>query len=150
MTWFRKRYVLRHVYRLIHSSSCCNRSVRVRFAPSPTGKYLILFFILVNIFDRTALTRSFSGDLHLGGLRTALYNYLFARSNNGVFILRIEDTDRKRLVPGALERLEEDLHWAGLDPDEGPSQGGAHGPYLQSERLHLYRYPYIHSSVSYL
>jgi glutamyl-tRNA synthetase len=81
----------------------------------------------------------FAGSLHVGGLRTALYNYLFARSRNGVFILRIEDTDQTRLVPGAVESLEDDLRWAGIEPDEGPSKGGDYGPYFQSERLDLYR-----------
>uniref|UniRef100_A0A2P2I0R1 Nondiscriminating glutamyl-tRNA synthetase EARS2, mitochondrial n=1 Tax=Hirondellea gigas TaxID=1518452 RepID=A0A2P2I0R1_9CRUS len=89
--------------------------VRVRFAPSPTGY------------------------LHLGGLRTALYNYLLARSKNGKFILRIEDTDSTRLVPGAAEALYEMLQWAGLEPDESPVGGGSHGPYMQSERRHLYQ-----------
>lgn len=80
-----------------------------------------------------------TGHLHLGGLRTALYNYLFAKSQNGSFILRIEDTDRSRFVEGAVEKLEDDLKWAGLKPDEGPSAGGSRGPYFQSERLSLYR-----------
>ncbi len=90
-------------------------SVRVRFAPSPTGQ------------------------LHVGGLRTALYNYLFARKHGGSFILRIEDTDRKRFVENATESLIESLRWAGLDYDEGPFKGGEFGPYIQSERLDLYR-----------
>lgn len=89
--------------------------MRVRFAPSPTGY------------------------LHVGGLRTALYNFLFARKHEGVFILRIEDTDRTRLVDGAVENLIETLHWAGLTYDEGPITGGPHGPYIQSERLDIYR-----------
>jgi glutamyl-tRNA synthetase len=89
--------------------------VRVRFAPSPTGY------------------------LHVGGLRTALYNYLFARRNKGVFVLRIEDTDRARYVEGAVENLIRTLHWAGIDYDEGPVKGGAAGPYVQSERLALYQ-----------
>lgn len=75
----------------------------------------------------------------MGGLRTALYNYLFAKAHEGSFILRIEDTDQARLVKGAVEKLEEDLHWAGLHPDEGPSRGGSCGPYIQSERIDLYR-----------
>lgn len=74
----------------------------------------------------------------MGGLRTALYNFLFAKSQNGKFILRIEDTDRTRLVPIAVEQLESDLKWAGLSPDEGPSSGGPYGPYIQSERFELY------------
>jgi glutamyl-tRNA synthetase len=90
-------------------------TVRVRFAPSPTG------------------------FLHVGGLRTALYNYLFARKHGGVFILRIEDTDRERFVEGAVENLLATLRWAGLTFDEGPERGGESGPYIQSERLALYR-----------
>ncbi|KAL0115731.1 hypothetical protein PUN28_010931 [Cardiocondyla obscurior] len=89
--------------------------VRVRFAPSPTG------------------------HLHLGGLRTALYNYLFARNNNGTFILRIEDTDQTRTIPGAIEKLQDDLLWAGIISDEDPTRGGPFGPYLQSSRLELYK-----------
>ncbi|XP_032664901.1 probable glutamate--tRNA ligase, mitochondrial [Odontomachus brunneus] len=89
--------------------------VRVRFAPSPTG------------------------HLHLGGLRTALYNYLFARSKQGAFILRIEDTDQTRIVPGAIEKLQDDLLWAGIISDEDPIRGGPVGPYVQSARLELYR-----------
>jgi glutamyl-tRNA synthetase len=88
---------------------------RVRFAPSPTG------------------------FLHVGGLRTALYNYLYARKHGGTFILRIEDTDRERFVPGAVENLIETLRWAGLEYDEGPVKGGPCGPYIQSERLEIYR-----------
>ncbi len=97
-------------------------SVRVRFAPSPTGR------------------------LHIGGLRSALYNYLFAKKQNGVFILRIEDTDRKRLVPGAVEDIVDTLQAYGLTPDEGPVrrdgkiiEQGTHGPYVQSQRLTLYQ-----------
>ncbi len=88
--------------------------VRVRFAPSPTG------------------------FLHIGGARTALYNWLFARKNDGVFILRIEDTDQKRSVPGAVEAMMASLRWLGLDWDEGPDIGGPHEPYVQSQRLPLY------------
>ena len=88
---------------------------RVRFAPSPTGY------------------------LHVGGLRTALYNYLFAKRNNGKFILRIEDTDRARFVEGAVENLISTLNWCGLDYDEGPVKGGDCGPYIQSERLDIYK-----------
>lgn len=91
-----------------------NKNVRVRFAPSPTGY------------------------LHVGGLRTALYNYLFAKKNNGSFILRIEDTDRNRYVEGAVENLINSLRWVGLDYDEGPDKPGDFGPYFQSERLDLY------------
>ncbi|PKL82994.1 MAG: glutamate--tRNA ligase [Ignavibacteriae bacterium HGW-Ignavibacteriae-3] len=90
-------------------------SVRVRFAPSPTGY------------------------LHVGGLRTALYNYLFARKANGKFILRIEDTDRNRFVEGAVENLIKALKWCGLDYDEGPDAGGQYGPYMQSQRLDIYQ-----------
>jgi glutamyl-tRNA synthetase len=89
-------------------------SVRTRFAPSPTG------------------------FLHVGGLRTALYNYLFAKKHNGQFILRIEDTDQTRIVPGAVENLIETLKWAGIEFDEGPFKGGPFGPYIQSQRLELY------------
>lgn len=88
---------------------------RVRFAPSPTGY------------------------LHVGGLRTALYNYLFAKRYNGKFILRIEDTDRNRYVEGAVEKLIDSLKWCGLDYEEGPGKDGGFGPYIQSERLPIYR-----------
>lgn len=88
--------------------------VRVRFAPSPTG------------------------PLHIGGVRTALFNYLFARKQNGTFILRIEDTDQTRLVDGAEEYINEALAWLGLDIDEGVVQGGPFGPYKQSERRDIY------------
>ncbi|MEL6670273.1 MAG: glutamate--tRNA ligase [Bacteroidota bacterium] len=89
--------------------------VRVRFAPSPTGA------------------------LHIGGLRTALYNYLLARQTGGQFILRIEDTDQKRYVPGAEGYIQEALEWSGLQADESPTSGGPHGPYRQSERRELYQ-----------
>ena len=88
---------------------------RVRFAPSPTGY------------------------LHVGGLRTALYNYLFVRKHGGKMILRIEDTDRTRLVDNAVENLISSLKWAGIDFDEGPGFGGDFGPYVQSERLEIYK-----------
>jgi len=91
------------------------RPVRVRFAPSPTG------------------------SLHIGGLRTAMFNWLFARHHNGKFILRIEDTDQKRYDPTALATLKEALQWAGLQWDEGPDVGGPYGPYVQSERLEHYQ-----------
>lgn len=87
---------------------------RTRFAPSPTGK------------------------IHLGSLRTALYNYLLAHSTGGRFILRLEDTDRKRLVPGAESNIYDTLRWAGLNWDEGPEIGGPYGPYRQSERKNIY------------
>lgn len=93
----------------------CHSEVRVRFAPSPTGY------------------------LHLGGLRTALYNFLYTRHAGGKFLLRIEDTDQTRLVPGATERLIEDLLWAGIEIDEGPGFAGGKGPYVQSQRTQLYR-----------
>ena len=89
--------------------------VRVRFAPSPTGY------------------------LHVGGLRTALYNYLFAKNQKGKFILRIEDTDRSRYVEGATEKLIDSLKWCNLDYDEGPDKSGDYGPYFQSERLDIYK-----------
>jgi glutamyl-tRNA synthetase len=89
--------------------------IRVRFAPSPTGY------------------------LHVGGLRTALYNYLFAKKTGGKMILRIEDTDRTRLVENAVENLIKSLKWAGIDYDEGPDKGGEFGPYIQSERLEIYK-----------
>jgi glutamyl-tRNA synthetase len=81
----------------------------------------------------------FLGFLHLGGLRTALYNFLFAKSQGGQFVLRIEDTDQTRLVPGAVQQLEDDLHWAGVIPDESVTTEGSYGPYIQSQRLHLYQ-----------
>ncbi len=86
------------------------RKVRVRFAPSPTG------------------------PLHIGGVRTALYNYLFAKKNGGDFLLRIEDTDQTRYVPGAEDYILESLKWCGITPDEGVGVGGEYGPYRQSER----------------
>lgn len=91
------------------------RKVRVRFAPSPTG------------------------PLHIGGVRTALYNYLFARQNGGDMILRIEDTDSQRFVPGAEEYINEALSWLGIGIDEGVKEGGSFGPYKQSERRDIYR-----------
>lgn len=78
------------------------------------------------------------GQLHLGGFRTALYNYLFAKSKSGKYILRIEDTDRTRVVENAIEQLQEDLKWLGIEFDEGP-MNGPYGPYIQSERLKIYR-----------
>lgn len=116
-------------------SFCSKDNVRVRFAPSPTGKFQALIdcqqFLSFLVF-------AFSGFLHLGGLRTALFNFLFARANKGTFILRIEDTDQKRLVEGAVTQLTKDLEFAGISIDEGPSYGGAFGPYIQSERLDIY------------
>lgn len=92
-----------------------DRKVRVRFAPSPTG------------------------PLHIGGVRTALYNYLFARRHGGEMILRIEDTDSQRFVPGAEDYINESLAWLGIKIDEGVREGGAYGPYKQSERRDIYR-----------
>ncbi|XP_030340217.1 probable glutamate--tRNA ligase, mitochondrial isoform X1 [Strigops habroptila] len=80
-----------------------------------------------------------TGFLHLGGLRTALYNYIFAKKHQGTFILRVEDTDQNRVVPGAAEGIEDMLDWAGIPPDESPRRGGCFGPYQQSRRLDLYR-----------
>lgn len=74
----------------------------------------------------------------MGGLRTAVYNYLFAKAHNGKFILRIEDTDQSRKIDGAAEQLEKDLLWAGIEIHEGPNAGGDHGPYVQSHRLSIY------------
>ena len=90
------------------------KQVRVRFAPSPTG------------------------GLHLGGVRTALYNYLFAKKHGGTFILRIEDTDQGRYVEGAEQYIIDSLEWCGIGPDEGPHKGGSMGPYRQSERKERY------------
>ena len=90
--------------------------VRVRFAPSPTG------------------------PLHIGGVRTALYNYLFAKQHGGDFLLRIEDTDAARLVPGAEEYINESLQWLGIKVDEGVKEGGAYAPYKQSERKEIYKH----------
>ena len=92
-----------------------DQMVRVRFAPSPTG------------------------GLHLGGVRTVLFNYLFAKKYNGQFILRIEDTDQSRFVPGAEKYILDTLAWCGLNPDESPIHGGAYGPYRQSERKPMYK-----------
>ena len=89
--------------------------VRVRYAPSPTG------------------------EPHVGNLRTALFNWLFARRHGGKFILRVEDTDRERYVEGALEAILDSLRWLGLDWDEGPEAGGPHSPYFQSQRLEIYQ-----------
>lgn len=90
-------------------------SVRVRYAPSPTGMQ------------------------HIGGIRTALFNYFFARANGGSFVLRIEDTDRERFHPEALQDIYDSFRWLGITWDEGPDRGGEYGPYLQSERVELYR-----------
>ena len=92
-----------------------DKKIRTRFAPSPTG------------------------GLHLGGVRTVLFNYLFTKQRNGEFVLRIEDTDQTRFVEGAEEYINETLAWCGLQPDESPTKGGAYGPYRQSERKNIYR-----------
>ena len=89
-------------------------SVRTRFAPSPTGY------------------------LHVGGARTALFNWLFARKHGGSFILRVEDTDEARNTEEAKQAIFDGMHWLGLDWDEGPGKGGNYGPYFQSERKHIY------------
>jgi len=100
-----------------------DRPVRVRFAPSPTG------------------------PLHMGGVRTALYNYLFAKKHNGTFIIRIEDTDQTRFVSGAQDYIMDAMKWCGIMPTEGPGLGGDFGPYIQSERKALYR-PYAEKLVA--
>ena len=92
-----------------------NQEIRVRYAPSPTGR------------------------LHVGGVRTALFNWLFARKNNGIFALRIEDTDLERSTEESVEQLKRSLRWIGLYWDEGPEVGGPYGPYRQTERFELYR-----------
>ena len=90
------------------------KKVRVRFAPSPTG------------------------PLHIGGLRTALFNYLFAKKHGGKFIVRVEDTDQNRYVDGSEKHIMDSLKWCGLEIDEGPGTKGSCGPYRQSERKELY------------
>lgn len=92
-----------------------NKKVRTRFSPSPTG------------------------PLHIGGIRTALYNYLFAKKHGGDFILRIEDTDSKREVAGSVNYIYDSLSWLGINFDESPKKGGTFGPYIQSKRSHLYK-----------
>src|ERR671916_2914291 len=92
-----------------------NPQIRVRYAPSPTG------------------------SLHVGGVRTALFNWLFARKNNGTFVLRIEDTDLERSTEESVEQLKRSLRWIGLEWDEGPEVGGPYAPYRQTERFDLYR-----------
>jgi glutamyl/glutaminyl-tRNA synthetase len=105
---------VRILYDLIHLFWSSELMVITRFAPSPTGY------------------------LHVGGARTALFNWLWARRNNGVFILRIEDTDQKRNTPTATKQVMDDLRWLGIQWDEGPEAGGPHGPYLQSQRREIY------------
>ncbi|CAG8765720.1 5955_t:CDS:2, partial [Acaulospora morrowiae] len=102
----------KHYSRSVQPSS----AVRVRFAPSPTG------------------------GLHLGGLRTALFNFLLAKRTGGTFILRIEDTDKARCIPGAVENMISTLSWAGLDYDEGPGKNMHYGSCYQSERIEIYKY----------
>ena len=97
--------------------------VRVRFAPSPTG------------------------PLHMGGVRTALYNYLFAKKHNGTFIIRIEDTDQTRFVEGAQDYIMDAMEWCGIMPTEGPGIGGDYGPYVQSERKDMYK-PYAEKLIA--
>lgn len=106
------RLILR---RILYKTTMSERKVRVRFAPSPTGA------------------------LHIGGVRTALYNYLFARQHGGDLIFRIEDTDSNRFVPGAEEYIIESFKWLGINFDEGVSFGGNYGPYRQSERRDIYK-----------
>src|ERR671920_826580 len=89
--------------------------IRVRYAPSPTG------------------------SLHVGGVRTALFNWLFSYKNNGTFVLRVEDTDLERSTEESVEQLKRSLRWIGLEWDEGPEVGGPHAPYRQTERMELYR-----------
>ncbi|XP_065163322.1 nondiscriminating glutamyl-tRNA synthetase EARS2, mitochondrial [Atheta coriaria] len=113
------KLLARYAFHIRYLSRTASGPVRVRFAPSPTG------------------------EMHIGGLRTALYNYFYARQNSGRFILRLEDTDQSRLVPGAAAQIQDDLAWLGLRIDEGPQIGGPHAPYTQSERLHIYA-KYIH------
>ena len=91
------------------------KTVRVRFAPSPTG------------------------PLHIGGVRTALFNYLFAKKHNGTFVLRVEDTDQNRYVEGAEDYIVKALNWCNIPFDEGPGKNEKFGPYRQSERKHLYK-----------
>lgn len=104
-----------HIFAHSMTSIIMNQKVRVRFAPSPTG------------------------PLHIGGVRTALYNYLYTKQKGGDFILRIEDTDSARFVPGAEEYIQETFDWLGLTFDESPSKGGEYGPYRQSERKEIYK-----------
>jgi len=92
-----------------------NQNVRVRYAPSPTGYQ------------------------HIGGVRTALFNFLFARANNGKFILRIEDTDQTRYFDGALEDIFDTFNWLGIEYDEGPNKETGYSPYFQSKRIEIYQ-----------
>lgn len=112
---FHKKCVILHVIYKLSRKKMEQSEVRVRFAPSPTG------------------------PLHIGGVRTALYNYLFARQHGGKLIFRIEDTDTHRFVPGAEEYILESFRWLGIQFDEGVSFGGEYGPYRQSERRNIYK-----------
>src|SRR3989338_11628452 len=100
----------------MNKARLAGRQVRVRIAPSPTGE-----------------------DLHIGNVYTALINYVFAKKNQGKFIIRIEDTDQSRLVPGSKERILASLKWLGINYDEGPDVGGPFAPYEQSKRFDLYQ-----------
>ena len=113
--WQLKEQPILNFKKLDKISTMSERKVRVRFAPSPTGA------------------------LHIGGVRTALYNYLFARQHGGDLIFRIEDTDSNRFVPGAEEYIIESFKWLGIKFDEGVSFGGNYGPYRQSERRDIYK-----------
>jgi glutamyl-tRNA synthetase len=121
-----KRFIKQNQQIRLSSTSPAN-SLRTRDAKLPSNP------------ARTRFAPSPTGYLHIGGLRTALFSYLLAKRTSGQFLLRIEDTDQKRLVPDAESRLLSDLQWAGLQWDEGPGVGGPHGPYRQSERTESYR-----------
>ncbi|EXJ62802.1 glutamyl-tRNA synthetase [Cladophialophora yegresii CBS 114405] len=114
-----------------HKSTTGSKSSTAEHTPPRRGK-------LPSTPARTRFAPSPTGSLHLGSIRTALFNYLLARATKGQFLLRIEDTDAKRTIPGAEDQLFKDLRWAGLQWDEGPQVGGPYGPYRQSERLPLY------------
>src|SRR5438105_1661254 len=113
--WRRSRRVVTVIFIRVYPHKLVIVTVRVRFAPSPTG------------------------SLHIGSVRTTLYNYLFAKQHKGTLILRIEDTDQDRLVEGAIDSIYDGLRWMGLDWDEGPREGGPHAPYVQSERRESYQ-----------
>jgi glutamyl-tRNA synthetase len=124
----RHSFLFHAMYYFCTMENSAHRKPRVRFAPSPTG------------------------PLHIGGVRTALYNYLFARKHGGTCILRIEDTDQTRFVPGAEEYIMEALRWCGIEWQEGQGVGGPHAPYRQSERKEMYREyadRLIHSGMAY-
>jgi glutamyl-tRNA synthetase len=119
----RKNTILLHLFITFAKNNHMSKPVRVRFAPSPTG------------------------PLHMGGVRTALYNYLFAKKHQGTFLIRIEDTDQTRFVPGAQDYIMDALSWCGIMPSEGPGLGGDFGPYVQSERKAMYL-PYAEQLVA--